>query len=107
MVGELPLRATLFADDPGETRSEPFRKVEAWLEKWREAVRIENYSSGGWQHCWDVEAPLGALKELPKRLFCFSDWATYPSPLGGAPHAAWASHYDDGKDILGLPRSGA
>jgi hypothetical protein len=98
---------TLFALDPDDTPSEPRRKVEAWLTKWRDAARVANRSGGGWEHCWDVEAPLSALRELPKRLFCISDWATYPAPLDGPTHKAWESHFDDEKDNLGNPKSDA
>ena len=50
-------RITIYADDSGSEPSEDFRWVDAWLTRWGSAVRIANYSSGGWEHIWDVEGP--------------------------------------------------
>jgi hypothetical protein len=71
--------------------------VSGWLEKWKGTVSVKNYSTGGWEHCWDVESPLVALRDIPKRLFCLSDWANYPQQLQGPIHKSWATHFDDGK----------
>lgn len=56
--------------------SEDFDRVEAWLEKWKSFVIIDDYSSGGWEHCWDVEAPVEAIGEISEEWLCCSEWAT-------------------------------
>ena len=47
-----------------------------WLEKWKGSVRIEDYSTGGWEHTWDLEGPEEAIAEIPKDWHCASKWAT-------------------------------
>ena len=49
-----------------------------WLERWRSEARMVDYSSGGWEHSWDVEAPELAVAEVPERMLCTSKWATWP-----------------------------
>lgn len=56
--------------------STDFDWVYDWLEKWKENVVIADYSSGGWEHLWDLEAPQEALDEVPQDYFCASAWAT-------------------------------
>jgi hypothetical protein len=50
--------------------------MKKWFEKWNGAVNIADYSSGGWEHCWDLAAPEEAIAELPKEWHCASEWAT-------------------------------
>lgn len=50
-------RITLFADDSGDEPSADYLWVEAWLKRWEGQVRVAHYSTGGWEHVWDVEAP--------------------------------------------------
>jgi hypothetical protein len=50
------------------------RRVTAWLERWKPAVRVAGYSTGGWEHHWDVEGPEAAIAEVPARLLCASAW---------------------------------
>ena len=88
------MKSTIFADHP-DRNSADFDLVRAWLERWRDSVRVADYSTGGWEHLWNVDAPLNALKELPKRFFCASEWAEYPSTIGGKDHPAWDAHLDD------------
>jgi hypothetical protein len=66
-------RATIFVEHIDS--STDFDRVQEWLKKWGVAVRVEDYSSGGWEHLWDVEAPEDALAELPREFFCSSEWA--------------------------------
>ncbi len=68
-------RATLFVDDPAEDRPPEFLFVEAWLERWQGRVLVADYSSGGWEHLWNVEGPEEAIAELPETILCSSDWA--------------------------------
>lgn len=37
-----------------------------WLEKWKSVVRVEEYSTGGWEHVWDLAAPEEAISEIPE-----------------------------------------
>ena len=71
----LTLKATIYADDVGQHPSKEYLWVESWLEKWAEKVAIVNYSSGGWEHLWDVSGPIEAIEEIPSNLLCGSDWA--------------------------------
>ena len=96
MIGEIPLRVTLFVMHPGEGPPPDQVLVLDWLKKWDGVVTLTHHSTGGWEDCWDIEAPLIALREIPKRLFCLSDWATYPQTLTGPAHKGWRAHYDDG-----------
>jgi hypothetical protein len=88
------MKSTLFADHPDDDSSD-FHLVRAWIERWSDSVTVVDYSTGGWEHLWNVDAPLAALKELPKRFFCQSAWADYPCVVGGDYHPAWESHPDD------------
>lgn len=47
-----------------------------WLERWGELVTVADYSTGGWEHLWDVEAPATAVAEVPADWLCSSEWAT-------------------------------
>lgn len=47
----------------------------AWIKKWKKEIHIENYSTGGAEHIWDIEAPYEAVKEIPENWLCASDWA--------------------------------
>ena len=68
-------RLTIFADDAGDTPSEDVLWVHAWLERWKEKIHVADYSSGGWEHLWDVEGSEEAITEVPERLHCCSEWA--------------------------------
>ena len=52
-----------------------FDVVSAWLEKWEGKVRAANYSTGGFEHIWDVEGPTEAIAELPEEWLCDSEWS--------------------------------
>jgi hypothetical protein len=74
-------RITLFADDPDDERPADYVWVEAWLERWKGQVRVVDYSTGGWEHLWDVEAPPEAAAEIPEHLLCGSAWSDPESAL--------------------------
>ena len=69
-------RITIFAGDFGDQPSEDYKWVIAWLERWKPAVRVANYSTGGWEHIWNIEDPEAAIAEVPKHLLCWSEWST-------------------------------
>ncbi len=71
------VRVTLFADHPGNDDTD-FAFVRQWIERWPSDVRVETYSTGGWEHVWDIEASRTAIAEIPERFFCASEWANYP-----------------------------
>jgi hypothetical protein len=52
-------------------------RVEKWLNKWRESIVVAEYTSGGWEHIWNVSGPKEAIKEIPEDLLCASEWAGY------------------------------
>jgi len=49
--------------------------VRAWLKKWEGKVRVADYSTGGYEHLWDIEGPEEAIAELPKEWLCDSKWS--------------------------------
>jgi len=49
--------------------------VHAWLAKWAGKVRVADYSTGGFEHVWDVEGPEEAIAELPSGWLCDSKWS--------------------------------
>jgi hypothetical protein len=73
MMSELK-RITIFVLHDED--STDFDWVCAWLEKWAGKVTISDYSSGGWEHLWDVEAPQEAVSEVPEDYLCASAWST-------------------------------
>jgi len=56
--------------------SADFEWVENWLAKWKGKARVVDYSTGGWEHLWDIEAPIEATQEIPTDWLCASEWAT-------------------------------
>jgi hypothetical protein len=72
----MPLkRITIFVDDSGPTSSDDYLWVEEWLSRWWSQVRIARYSTGGYEHLWDVEASDEAISEVPEHMHCTSDWS--------------------------------
>jgi hypothetical protein len=53
-----------------------YKAAEAWLERWRDQVNVVEYSSGGWEHLWNIEATSAAIAEVPETWLCASEWAT-------------------------------
>lgn len=68
-------RITILADDAGGGPSADVQWVRAWLVRWQSRVRVANYSSGGWEHLWNVEGPPQAIAEVPTHLLCDSEWS--------------------------------
>lgn len=67
-------RITVYVDDVDS--SVDFDWMRQWLAKWGEFARVENYSTGGWEHCWNIEATVEAAAEIPEDWLCSSGWAT-------------------------------
>jgi hypothetical protein len=67
-------RVTVYVDHVES--SADFDWVQNWLFKWEGKAKVAAYSSGGWEHCWDIEAPVEAIEELPVNWLCASEWAT-------------------------------
>lgn len=70
-----PLKRITIYVDHVDTAAD-FEAVTAWLNKWEGQARVHDYSTGGWEHTWDVEAPAAAVAELPDEWLCASNWAT-------------------------------
>lgn len=51
--------------------------IKAWIKRWKlaEKLRVQNYSSGGWEHYWDIEASKDAVAEVPVDYLCDSEWS--------------------------------
>ena len=51
--------------------------VNAWIVKWKSEFQliVANYSSGGWEHLWDIEASEAAIAEVPHDYLCDSEWS--------------------------------
>ena len=80
MRGEQPplVRATIAIMDAEREPSPEARWVRSWFERWGEAVRVANYSTGGFEHLWDVEGPPEAIQELPEEFTAISEWSRKP-----------------------------
>jgi hypothetical protein len=52
-----------------------YKAAIAWFERWRGQVNEFDYSSGGWEHLWDVEASAEAIADLPESFLCDSEWS--------------------------------
>ena len=52
--------------------------VAAWIIKWKREFKltVHDYSTGGWEHIWDIEASEEAVAEVPEDYLCDSEWAT-------------------------------
>lgn len=67
-------RATIFVMDADDTASKEFRWVVDWMTRWEGKLSIAHYSTGGWEHSWDVEGPKDAIQEIPHDYLSESDW---------------------------------
>jgi hypothetical protein len=58
--------------------SSNFDWVEAWIIKWKSEFQlvVADYSTGGWEHYWNIEASAKAIAEVPENYLCSSEWAT-------------------------------
>jgi hypothetical protein len=52
--------------------------VAAWIIKWKSEFKltVHDYSSGGWEHLWNIETIQEAVDEVPQDYLCSSEWAT-------------------------------
>lgn len=69
----LPTRYTIFVDHVDDATD--FLLIQDWLKRWEGKVKVADYSTGGWEHIWDVEAPPEAVAELPEEFLCSSEWS--------------------------------
>jgi hypothetical protein len=60
-----------------DVNTEEREVVEVWLSKWRETLGFcsENQGCGCCVDIYHIEAPEGALTELPLSMIATSDWA--------------------------------
>lgn len=49
-----------------------------WFQRWESTgkLNVVNHSSGGWEHCFDIEATQEVIDEVPESYLCASEWAT-------------------------------
>lgn len=66
------MKITIYVDDDDDPSH--YEWVVNWIEKWKNLVIVADYSTGGWEHCWDLEAPVEAIKEVPEEYLCESRW---------------------------------
>ena len=64
---------TLFVMDGDDDTD--YKLAIAWLEKWEKEVNIVDYSSGDWEHLWDIEATPKAAESVPEDWLCSSEWS--------------------------------
>jgi hypothetical protein len=69
------MRITVFIEHDDSDKDYLFMK--SWLDKWANSIKVQKYSTGGWEHIWDIDAPETAVNEIPKGWLCSSDWAGY------------------------------
>ncbi|WP_161958044.1 hypothetical protein [Azospirillum palustre] len=74
------INATIFTMDSYDVPSFDYAWVERWLKRWNGQVVVVDYSSGGWEHIWDVSGPREAIAEIPERFLCASKWADNINP---------------------------
>jgi hypothetical protein len=60
-----------------DDNSSDFDWVHAWILKWKTQFQltVADYSSGGWEHSWDIEATQEAINEVPQNYLCDSAWS--------------------------------
>ena len=51
--------------------------VSAWIIKWKSEFKltVHGYSTGGWEHIWDIETTQEAIDEVPENYLCDSEWS--------------------------------
>ena len=54
------MRITVYVDHVDDDSD--FLFVKNWIKKWGDAIHIQDYSAGKWEHIWDFEAPVEAVK---------------------------------------------
>lgn len=78
-VSELK-RITIFVlhhDADGNNDANHYEWVAAWIIKWKSEFKltIHDYSTGGWEHLWDIETTQEAIDEVPADYLCDSEWS--------------------------------
>lgn len=68
-------KVTLYVDHVED--STEFDRVQEFLSRWGSAITVANYSTGGWEHCWDLLVPEEAHTEIPVHWLCASEWVGY------------------------------
>lgn len=68
-------RITIFVLDRDDKDSEEYLWVEKWLAKWGTTIHVAGYSTGGYEHIWDIEGPEDAISEVPNEFLCDSAWS--------------------------------
>lgn len=66
-------RLTLFIMDGDDDTD--YELVEAWFKNWEKEVNVVGYSTGGWEHLWDIEATQAAAESVPQNWLCDSEWS--------------------------------
>lgn len=66
------IRLTLFVMHGDDDKD--YKAAMAWLEKWADEVNIVEYSTGGWEHLWDIETTPDAAASVPEEWLCSSEW---------------------------------
>ena len=58
--------------------STDFNWVQAWIERWEhvDKLHIADYSTGGWERYWDIEACTDAFADVSADYLCASEWAS-------------------------------
>ncbi|MFM9836436.1 MAG: hypothetical protein ACKVOA_10085 [Methylophilaceae bacterium] len=73
MMQNKSIRLTLFVMHGDDDKD--YKAAIAWLEKWADKVKIVDYSTGGWEHLWDIETTHDAATSLPEEWLCSSEWS--------------------------------
>jgi hypothetical protein len=69
-------RITIFVlDRDDEVMSEEYLWVEKWLKKWEAKIFVAGYSTGGYEHLWDIEGSEDSISEVPGEFLCDSAWS--------------------------------
>ena len=64
---------TLFVMDGDDDTD--YKLALAWFDQWAAEVNVVDYSSGGWEHLWDIQATANAAASVPKDWLCDSEWS--------------------------------
>jgi hypothetical protein len=71
----MPQKITIYVDQIDD--SIEFDQVQEFLTRWKSAITIADYSTGGWEHTWNLIIHDDAIQEIPKHWLCSSEWAGY------------------------------
>jgi hypothetical protein len=68
-------KVTIYVDHLEDSRE--FDQVQEFLARWKTQITVADYSTGGWEHIWDLLVPEDALAEIPQYWLCASEWSGY------------------------------